>query len=216
MALYINKMLVGAVLLFIVSSVNPLAAAVVMQENFNACQIPVGWEVEDLLEHSGIGSCGWQWRLNEGVEENYTGGSEEGCFVLANSDECGVGTSMDTVLVTPSFDCTNVSGTILSFKYDSFEQRRTSTFVVEVSANGGSDWVAVWQRTQSDRGPKIATADISAYADGTSSVLIRFRYTASYDWWWQIDDVTVSADEKEKFNWLLFLPSITAGPRSAL
>jgi hypothetical protein len=215
MALYSNKVLVGAVLFLLISSENLLAATVLLQEDFNACQIPVDWEVQDLLEH-GVGSCGWQWRLNEGVEENSTGGSEEGCFILADSDECGPGTSIDTVLVTPSFDCTDASGTSLSFKYDAFEQRETSAFVVEVSVNRGSDWVAVWQRTQSDRGPKTATVDISSYADGASSVLIRFRYTASYDWWWQIDDVTVSANGKNTFNWLLFLPPITAGSRPAL
>ena len=208
MALYRIKLLVGTVLFLHTSSANLLVAAVVLQEDFNACQIPVDWEVQDLLEHEDD-SCSWQWRINQGLEENHTGA--DSCFVLADSDKCGQGTSMDTVLVTPSFDCTELSGTILSFKYDIFKEQETSAFLAEVSTNGGSDWDTVWQRTLSDRGPETATADISTYADGASAVRIRFRYTASYDWWWQIDDVTVSADEKDTFNWLLFLPAIIAG-----
>ncbi|MDU9047465.1 MAG: choice-of-anchor J domain-containing protein [Candidatus Electrothrix sp. Rat3] len=208
---YRNKVLVGvALFLLFISSENLFATTGVLLEDFNSCQIPVDWEVMDLLEHEG-GSCGWQWRLNEGLEVNKTGGGDEGCFILANSDECGLGTNIDTVLVTPSLDCLDLTGISLSFKYDAFEGQGTSTFAVEISTDGGSNWVPVWQQAQSDRGPKTASVDISSEADGQPSVLIRFRYNASWDWWWQIDDVTVISNEKKSFNWLLFLPAITAG-----
>jgi hypothetical protein len=192
--------------------VSVLAASVVLKEDFganDACQIPVDWEIQDLLAHSA-GSCGWKWRLNQIDENNMGTGTDddEGCFVLANSDECGLETNVDTVLVTRTIDCTDLSGTSLTFKYDAYKQWESSTFAVEVSVNSG-EWVDKWQRTENDRGPKTATVDLSAEADGQSSVRIRFRYTASSDWWWQIDDVTVSANvQRPRFipaiNFLLF------------
>lgn len=212
-----KKNVVSALLFLFISSANLLAAAVLLEEGFsdadNACRIPVDWEVQDLLEH-GNGSCAWTWRLNQGAEENHTGTDtedDEGCFVLADSDECGEETSIDTVLVTPSIDCTDVSGTSLSFQYDAYEQRGTSTFAVQISVNSG-EWIDKWQKTENDRGPQTASIDLSAEADGQPSVRIRFRYTASWDWWWQIDDVKVSSsDESDTFNWLLFLPAIMSG-----
>ncbi|CAK8724604.1 hypothetical protein KKHLCK_14510 [Candidatus Electrothrix laxa] len=196
---------------FLVLTPAPLAAATIQQEEFDSCQIPVDWAAQDLLEHES-GTCGWKWRVNEGFEENYTGG--EGCFVLANSDECGVGTSIDTVLSMPPIDCSDLTGTNLSFKYDAYDQFETSSFAVEVSTNEGNGWTEVWKKELSDRGPQTATLDLGTVADGQPSLMIRFRYTASYEWWWQIDDVTVSADEKNKSNWILFIPAITTGTRS--
>ncbi|WPD23013.1 MAG: choice-of-anchor J domain-containing protein [Candidatus Electrothrix scaldis] len=208
--------LVGAVFFLFISSANLFAGTVVLEEGFglnNACQIPVNWEVQDLLEEEHeAGSCDWKWRLNQDLDENHTGtdtDDDEGCFVLADSDECGPETSVDTVLVTPVIDCTDLSGTSLSFKYDAYEQLDRSSFTVEISTNNGVNWTTVWQQNQSDRGPKTATIDLSAEADRQSSVRIRFRYTASFDWWWQVDDVVVSSSAP--FNWLLFLPAITGG-----
>ena len=212
-------------LLFLVFTPVPLVAATILHEDFGSnvdpCQIPADWVVQDLLEleHEGGGTCGWKWRVNEEVEVNNTrdsntSDSDGGCFVLAHSDECGVGTSVDTVLSMPPIDCSDLTGTALSFKYDAFDKFETSLFTVEVSTNEGNDWTVMWQKNQSDRGPKTATLDLGTVADGQASLLIRFRYTASYDWWWQVDDVTVSADEKNTFNWLLFMPAITTGTRS--
>ena len=218
MSRFKKRKLVAAILFLFIFSANQLAAAVVLEEDFtadNSCQIPADWEISDLLEH-GDGSCAWTWRLNQGAEENHTGtGTEddEGCFVLANSDECGPGTSVDTVLVTPFFDCSGLTGISLSFNYDAYEELDSSSFTVQISVNGG-EWINKWQKTQNDRGPKTATVDLSAEADRQSSVRIRFRYTAEYDWWWQVDDVIVSSsdDENGQFNWLLFLPALIGRP----
>ena len=35
--------------------------------------------------------------------------------------------------------------------------------------------------------------DISAQAAGKTGVIVEFRYTGSWDWWWQIDDVLITA-----------------------
>lgn len=200
--MFIRKIFIALSLLFI-SVLSPtviFAAAVeLLSESFTACERPVDWEVVNLG-----GDCNWIFDSNK---DNETGGS--GCFSFADSDACGAGTTVDTVLLTSSVDCTSFAGTTLSFKYDAYEDLNASAFLVEVSTDGGNDWSEVWRRIQSDRGPKTATVDISAEADGKQSVLIRFRYTASFDWWWQIDDVTVVAsEEKSTFNWLLFLPAI--------
>jgi hypothetical protein len=205
-------------LLFLVLTPAPLAAATILHEGFDSCQIPADWSVQDLLEleHEG-GTCGGKWRLNKGLEVNKTGGGSDGsCFVLANSDECRTdpNPNVDTVLSMPPINCSDLTGIQLSFKYDAFDNSGTSSFAVEVSTDGGNNWTIFWQKNQSVRGPNAEVLDLGTVADGQSSLLVRFRYIASNEWWWQVDDVTVSADEKNKFNWLLFMPAITTGTGS--
>lgn len=186
-----------------------IIAAELLSESFNDCgePIPAGWEAVNLG-----GDCRWIFNSDR---ENETGG--QGCYAIADSDACGSGTSMETALITPSIDCSASHGTILSFAYDAFHQKDGSAnftdFTVQLSLNSGIDWTDIWKKTASDRGPKTATVDISAEADGQPSVQIRFHYrTDAWDWWWQIDDVKVSSsDESDTFNWLLFLPAIMSG-----
>ncbi len=169
-------------------------------ESFDACEIPPGWTVEDLG-----GDCNW---IFDSTDVNKTGGGDN-CFSFADSDGCGTGTSMNTALITPVIDCSNVSGSTLSFKHDArVESETTSTsFTVEISTNG-TDWLEIWQEAQSKRGPQTETIDISVEADGQPSVRIRFRYVAAWDWWWQVDDVTISSSGQDKFPWLLFYPAL--------
>jgi len=185
--------------LFLFSTSSAIATEL-LSESFSDCgnPAPADWEVMN----SG-GNCDWIFNSDR---SNETGG--EGCFAMADSDACGSGTSMDTVLVAPSIDCSVSTGTTLTFAYDAFLKYSSASLIVEISVNGGMDWMNIWQKTEPDRVSKTETIDISSEADGQPSVLIRFHYHAdAWDWWWQLDDVVVSSSDNE-FNWLLFLPAI--------
>ena len=124
---------------------------------------------------------------------------------------------MHTALETPAVDCTDMIGTALSFKFDVHASSADTVFTVEISTDGGADWITVWQRVQpdpGDLGPQTANIDISETADGRMDVLLRFRYQATdaEEWGWQVDDVIISADKKNQFNWFLFLQAIIAKP----
>lgn len=182
---------------------NSTLAAVELFEPFDSdilCPKPEGWTV---INHST--GCNWIFGSNW---ENSTGG--EDCFAFADSHaSCATG-SVDTSLVTPSIDCSSLNDTVLSFNYDAYTESTApqSVFIVQVSIDGGV-WVTHdWQPSDKRAliGPQKAIVDISLLADGKQDVRIRFRYTATTPWWWQIDNVKVAS----KFNWLPFMPAIIA------
>ncbi|MHB8810497.1 MAG: carboxypeptidase regulatory-like domain-containing protein [Desulfobulbaceae bacterium] len=155
-------------------------SAALLTEGFNGCTLPVGWTANNLG-----GDCVWDF-TDPGSRGNLTGGA--GCFAVADSDYCGSGKTMDTELVAPSVDCSGLSAVTLEFKYDVNDYGNVDRFDVDVSTDGGSTWINVWQRLGvDDRGPKTAAVDITSIAAGQADVVVRFQYLApDWDWWWQV------------------------------
>ena len=179
-----------------------VTAAELLSEDFTLCEMPDNWTLENLG-----GSCDWIFATD--LEENGTGG--EGCFAYAKSDECP-DQPMDTALSTPPLDCSTITGTTLSFRYDIYSQKSDTVFAVWISADGGNNWEEIWAQTgAANTDNQTKQIDISEMADGQADIRILFRYTASDDWWWQLDDVKVYSEETDTFNWLLFLPAIMSG-----
>jgi hypothetical protein len=201
-----NILIVLSLLCF--SSATVVAATELLSENFNDCKLPDGWSLENLG-----GACDWEFYVDQ---ENNTRQDNDTCFALAsaaNVYSCNDNVAMHTAFATPAVDCTGMVRTVLSFNYDVYTSSTDTVFAVEISTDSGTSWSApVWQRGQGidDLGPKTAEVDISAIADGQADVIVRFRYEATdaENWGWQVDDVAISADKQ--FNWLLFLPAITA------
>ncbi len=122
-----------------------------------------------------------------GIINSTSGGN----FAMFDSDALGSsGAVQDAVLAYgSSIDCSTKSNVRMSYEYNmaSFQE----VLYVEVSNNGVDytqylvhDDVTV---NTSDEG--VQELDISAVADGQSTVFIRFRYTGSWDFVWQVDDV---------------------------
>ncbi len=176
-----------------------VVAAELLSESFDNDMLPAQWAIENFG-----GSCDWIFETGQTL--NSTGGTEN--FAYAESDKCP-DQPMDTALNTPSIDCSTRRGTTLSFKYYIYSGKADTVFAAWVSVDGGNSWENIWSRTgEVDADFQTALIDISERADGQSDVQIRFRYTASNDWYWQLDDVVVSSDDRNEFNWLLFLPAI--------
>jgi hypothetical protein len=165
--------------------------------SFDDCAQPAGWQVIDA-------GNGCVWEFDSILAPNNTGGV--GCYASAISDGCGIaGSTVDTVLETDVLDFSGLRAARLTFKYDA-PIANAATFSVSVSGDNGASWQAVWQQTVNDDGPKTADIDLSFLADNRAAVLVRFQYTAADDWWWQLDDIVLSADKP--FAWNLFLPAI--------
>ncbi|WP_158645733.1 S8 family serine peptidase [Stackebrandtia albiflava] len=151
-------------------------------EGFDATTTPEGWTVVDR------GNVAMPWRFdNPDGRDNLTGG--EGNFAIADSDAAGSGeTFVDTDLISPAYDLTQLSTAGLSFKSD-FRDLGTSEGSVSISVDGGETWTELWATETSRRGPTTEEIDLSAYADQTAAQF-KFWYTdgTSYAWWWQIDD----------------------------
>ncbi len=145
---------------------------------------PTGWTIEE-----GIDSCTWLSSATTGMT-NQTGGS--GLFADANSDECG--DAMDTWMISPELDFSSYTTLCLSFKSDFNDYSGLDDGYVDVSVDGGTTWTNLLHYDGVDvRGPRTVTLDLSDFA-GEETVQIRFHYTApDWDWYWQVDDVSVDA-----------------------
>jgi N-acetylneuraminic acid mutarotase len=156
-----------------------------LQEGFEGSTFPpAGWNVVD---NKGNGEV-WQLNDPEG-RPNETGGS--GNFADINSDFYGPSNSQDTELVTPSLDFTGAAAPYLTFhnNYIAFAPY-PQTGDVDVSTDGGTTWTNVWHHGEDGvPGPDLETVQLPQAAN-QANVKLRFHFTATFGFWWMIDDVT--------------------------
>jgi N-acetylneuraminic acid mutarotase len=148
---------------------------------FESSTVPAGWTVNDKIGN------GQTWTFDNMFDfQNQTGGS--GDFTMVPSGIDGTDSSQDTSLMSPVTDFSGVFHPVLSFQSDYFAGRSTSVADVDLSVDGGQTWSNVWHRTTSARGPRAESVKLPEAA-GKSAVQIRFHYTATWDYWWEVDDV---------------------------
>jgi len=146
---------------------------------------PAGWSVTDPLANGQV----WQQNDPEG-QQNLTGGS--GNFADINSDFYGGGSTQDTSLVTPAINLSSAPAPVLTFQNNyvaspAFPQ----TGDVDVSTDGGTTWTNVWHHGgDAVPGPDLETVQVPQAAN-QPNVKLRFRLTATFGYWWMVDDVTV-------------------------
>jgi N-acetylneuraminic acid mutarotase len=134
----------------------------------------------------GNGS-GHVWQINDPENRgNMTGGT--GNFADINSDYYGSGNTQDTTLTSPAVDLTGETAPVIRFNTD-YQGYGTQTGNVDLSTDGGTTWSTVWHQTTSTR-TGLQTVPITQAA-GDSNVEVRFHFTSTFGWWWQVDNVTV-------------------------
>ncbi|MCX4530928.1 carboxypeptidase regulatory-like domain-containing protein [Streptomyces sp. NBC_01669] len=150
-------------------------------ESFDGTTAPSGWTVDDKVGN------GQTWVFNDpGKRGNQTGGS--GGFAIIDSAKYGVGKSQDSSLISPVMDFSRRTHPALTFRTD-YKGFSGETGGVDLSVDGGQTWNNVWHHTiDSARGPRTELVDLSQAA-GKANVQVRFHFTASLGWWWQVDDV---------------------------
>jgi Carboxypeptidase regulatory-like domain/Kelch motif len=146
---------------------------------------PQGWNV---LDNVGEGHV-WQLNDPEG-RQNTTGGT--GNFADINSDFFGPSDTQNTELVSPTIDLSGAATPFLTFHNNYI----ASPFFpqvgdVDVSIDGGSTWTNVWHH-EGDQvpGPDLETVQLPQAAN-QANVKVRFHFTATFGFWWMVDDITV-------------------------
>lgn len=121
-----------------------------------------------------------------------------GNFAVINSDGAGPsGTQNADITTANPINCSAVSGVVLNFH--NYHRRFQETHTVLVS-NDNVTWVAYpvneqyAPNTSSPNSEKVSV-NISAVAAGQSTVWLRFNYQGAYDWFWVIDDITLTEPE---------------------
>ncbi len=169
---------------FLTDDTHPGTVTELLSEDFEVWP-PAGWTID-----ADPASCD-TWLSTETTEYiNNTGGT--GFAADANSDYCG--DAMDTWMISPVMDFSGFDSVSLQFKSDFWDYGNVDDGYVDVSVDGGTTWTNVLHYEKQDYyGPRTETVDLSAYV-GETTVTLRFHYVApDYDWWWQVDDVVVSA-----------------------
>ncbi len=144
--------------------------------------VPEGWEI--IV--GGSSSDTWQWVTSD------AGNTLDGTpFMFIDSDGAGPGVFMDEYLVSPVIDASSASE--LWVEFDQYYNTGWDAAAFgEVEVYDGNDWVTVLNQT-SDIGnygaPDLAMIDVTEYAN--ADFRVRFHYSATWDWWWAVDNVMV-------------------------
>ena len=162
-----------------------------LTEDFEGAFPPAGWSVIN-----NGGTC--VWTRNDAfatARPNYAGG--DGYCADADSDKCGSGSTMDTELRTMVLDLSTATTATLQY-VTAYNDIATGGDLADVDASidGGTTWTNLlsWDADHSPNGPgEAVTIDLTQF-QGQPSVILRFHYwIATYDWWWEVDQVRVGA-----------------------
>lgn len=160
-----------------------------LNENFNS---PTNnWTTTNTSTGGTPANAAWTLR-----PDNYLAirSNDQTQFYMSDSDAQGTGSNTLTTLTSPSFSTVGLASASLSFHHY-YRFNGTESAVVEVSTDGTS--FTPVQTYTSTQGVAIGfqaspiVIDLASYL-GQPTVFVRFRYTASFDWYWAIDNVSVS------------------------
>ena len=159
-----------------------------------------GWTVV-----SGIGNLDWAW-TNSGpgpTSSTYPvpalNTSTPSGWVIIDDDYLGTpGQQAESSLVSPVIDL-SAAPTNLKVEFDQYFQEFSDPDVetwVGVSTDGGTTWDEILINEGVGRdgrpNPEVMDVDISAWvAADPSNVQLRFRYLATWDYGWQLDNIAI-------------------------
>lgn len=124
--------------------------------------------------------------------------------MYSDSDEQGSGSATNTSLVSPVFSTVGVTAANINLNHYFRFNASPDQIFVEASVDG-TTWLSLQSYT-STQGTTIAfvnaTIPLTAAYLNQPSVYLRFRYVASWGWYWAINSVTVtSSSTAAAFNW---------------
>jgi hypothetical protein len=184
-----------------------------LSEDF-ASGIPGTWTIID--GGSGGGTASTWTAANPGGRN--IGQPFSDPFAIVDSDAAGFFATQDEQLITPLIDASGCSSVNLDFsnQFHWFQDSFDEIGDVDVSNDGGTTWNNVLSFQAGDSGypiPQTKTVDISSFAAGQPNVKIRFHYyNANFEWWWAIDNVTVTCASSNCNICKFTCPSIILSP----
>jgi hypothetical protein len=181
-----------------------------LYEDFNSGTFPGSWSVVDLLLASSGGTnssdvVGWDLNTNivdlGFVRGNFTTGDVGAAHIDSDAFGAGAG-AYNMALVSPTFNVN--AGDTLQF-FHQFRSLDSGDFIHVEASTDGSAWTGIYTSaddvgtnpdfpmTAYTAGGIMESLSLAGFESATSQV--RFRYEGdSWDWWWQVDNVsTVSS-----------------------
>lgn len=182
----------------LVSTGGIVSGVPLLSENFNGATN--SWTVTN-----NGGSASGVWTLRpDGYNQPFatTHSNDFSQYYLADSDTgLTSGTTVSTFLTSPSFSTVGYSQASLSF-WHYYRYFSADTGKVQISTNG-TTWtdLVTYNSTQgSETAFQNVNISLNSYL-GQATVYIRFRYDATWDWGWGIDNVLVSGSAANSVVW---------------
>ncbi|GAB4522999.1 MAG: hypothetical protein Fur0018_05420 [Anaerolineales bacterium] len=155
-----------------------------LNEGFEGAWPPAGWNV---VVNSG---AGWNTNTFWG-RANITPGANG---QAAGADSDAFGTGMDTELWSPPIDLTSATTATLVFDSNFQDFAGNGDAWVDISTDGGATWTNFHYRTTDEPATGTTyTYPLDAYTGNI--VTLRWHFaTPGWDWYWYIDDVSLTAN----------------------
>ncbi len=167
----------------------------VLTEGFEGSFPPAGWVVANTTTGCAApGVPNWT-NTDPGANGNLTGGS--GLFAVADSDACGSGSVMNAQMWSAPLNLTGLTNPQVSYYTDYNDLTtgaNTDLGTLDFSVDGGTTWTNLISWDEDHRGPLQVVQPFAA--GNQANTVLRWNYTnATWDWWWQVDSVVVTACE---------------------
>lgn len=116
-----------------------------------------------------------------------------GNYALLNSDVYGSGNTQDADLISPVFDLSGYSGSVIILHFDHFfyQFAVTESATLSYSIDGGTNWNVIKTWNYSSSNGETFNQEISGIA-GQSDVRFKWNYIGEYAWGWAVDNVSVT------------------------
>ncbi len=154
---------------------------------------PPGWTVTNTTTSCGPSGVPEWTNTNPGNLLNLTGGL--GLFAVADSDACGAGSTLNTIMTTGLLDFSGLVSPTVSF-YTDYNDIATGgdMAILDASSDGGVTWYNLFTWDSDNRGPLLVTEALPGA--GENDVQVRWHYSqGTFDWWWQVDSAFLTACE---------------------
>ena len=180
-------------IVFILWTIFVSSQTTLIEEDFSAGTLPVGW-----TNVNNGGTAGQIWQFTPTSNGTITAGNISGNYAILDSDDYGNGNNQNATLTTPSFATGSYETITLEYDYQYRDYQSPESCTVEVF--NGTSWVVVASYTTNSgdnysslsNGADNVTIDITSQVNGASNAQVRFTYIGDWDWWWAIDNVTVT------------------------
>lgn len=154
-------------------------------EDFSDGTLPFCWQ---NIDNQGNGQV-WQFNNPGNWPINTASGSNG--FAILDSDTYGNGNSQNADLVTPLLDFTGYTSVNLSFEHY-FRQYTSSTGTLSYSINGGNTWTVIQTWTSNTANAATFDQDMSGQLAGQANVKFKWNYVGAYDYYWAVDDISIT------------------------
>ena len=156
------------------------------------------------VDSTNVTDCRWEYAPDSvsafDFNQDFAGAWPAGpgfdsSFVFLDSDACGsTSVVVNSYVTSAPFDASDVGVYVLHYTHQ-FRARVASFCRIEASPDGIA-WTEVGYYFGTDVGypnpAVIDSVDITVATGASANALVRFQFSAGWDWWWALDSVSVT------------------------